>query len=154
MQTTIYEHVFPLLKTCDFSPLEHQASGVLDDYSFFPWVFSPPIDMIKLWCDLSLPLWHQFPRRVLLDFLVVMGLILESQNKAAIWVGCWSRTRFIEWSWIKKNAESSGKPYFLEWNQWHRVLCFGCTKMVRLDRKQQTGVTEVIIEKTLVTSAH
>ena len=63
-----YEHVFPLLKTCDFSPLEHQASGVLDDYSFFPWVFSPPIDMIKLWCDLSLPLWHQFPRRVLLDF--------------------------------------------------------------------------------------
>ena len=68
MQTSKYEHVFPLLKTCDFSPLEHQASGVLDDYSFFPWVFSPPIDMIKLWCDLSLPLWHQFPRRVLLDF--------------------------------------------------------------------------------------
>jgi len=32
-----------------------------------PWVFSPPRDMIKLWCDLSLPLWHQFPRRALLD---------------------------------------------------------------------------------------
>ena len=65
MQTINYEHVFPLLKTCDFSPLEHQAYGV----SFFPRVFSPPIDMIKLWCDdLSLPLWHQFPRRVLLDF--------------------------------------------------------------------------------------
>ena len=31
------------------------------------WVFSPPRDMIKLWCDLSLPLWHQFPRRALLD---------------------------------------------------------------------------------------
>lgn len=56
MQTNTYEHVFPLLKTCDFSPLEHQASGVLDDYSFSPWVFSPPIDMIKLWCDLSPPL--------------------------------------------------------------------------------------------------
>lgn len=68
MQTSKYEHVFPLLKTCDFSPLEHQASGVLDDYSFLPWVFSPPIDMIKLWCDFSLPLWHKFPRRVLLDF--------------------------------------------------------------------------------------
>ena len=68
MQTKKYEHVFPLLKTCDFSPLEHQASGVLDDYSLFPWVFSPPIDMIKLWCDLPLPLWHQFPGRVLLDF--------------------------------------------------------------------------------------
>ena len=34
-----------------------------------PWVFSlsPPIERIKLWCDLSLPLWHQFPRRALLD---------------------------------------------------------------------------------------
>ena len=68
MQTNKYEHVFPLLKTCDFSPLEHKASRVLDDYSLSPWVFSPPIDMIKLWCDPSLPLWHQFPRRVLLDF--------------------------------------------------------------------------------------
>ena len=54
MQSNKYEHVFPLLNTCDFSPLEHQASGVLDDYSFSSWVFSPPIDMIKLWCDLSL----------------------------------------------------------------------------------------------------
>ena len=67
MQTNKYGHVFPLLKTCDFSPLEHQESRVLDDYSLSPWLFSPPIDMIKLWCDLSLPLWHQFPRRVLLD---------------------------------------------------------------------------------------
>ena len=31
------------------------------------WSIPPPIEMIKLWCDLSLPLWHQFPRRVLLD---------------------------------------------------------------------------------------
>ena len=65
MQTSKYEHVFPLLKTCDFSPLEHQASGV--SYTL-PWVFSPPIEMIKLWCNLSLPLLHQFPRRVLMDF--------------------------------------------------------------------------------------
>ena len=28
MQTIKYEHVFPLLKICDFSPLEHQASRV------------------------------------------------------------------------------------------------------------------------------
>ena len=63
------KHAFPLLKTCDISPLEHQASGVLDDTTFSPWVFSlsPPIGRIKLWCDLSLPLWHQFPRRALLD---------------------------------------------------------------------------------------
>ena len=35
----------------------------------------------KLWCDLSLPLWHQFPRRVFWN-LSWMGLILESQHKA------------------------------------------------------------------------
>jgi len=28
------KHVFPLLKTCDISPLEHQASGVFDDITF------------------------------------------------------------------------------------------------------------------------
>ena len=65
MQTIKYEHVFPLLKTCDFSPLEHEASRVS---TLSPWAFSPLIKMIKLWCDLSLPLWHQFPRSVLLDF--------------------------------------------------------------------------------------
>ena len=44
-----------------------------------PWrSLSPPEEVIlsfsdvislsdKLWCDLSLPLWHQFPRRALLD---------------------------------------------------------------------------------------
>ena len=65
MQISTYEHVFPLKKTCGISPLEHQASGILEDYSLLE--YSPPRDMIKLWCDLSLPLWHQFPRRALLD---------------------------------------------------------------------------------------
>ena len=34
-----------------------------------PWVLSlsPPIGRIKIWCDLSLPLWHQFPSGALLD---------------------------------------------------------------------------------------
>ena len=66
MQVSTYEHVFPLKKTCGISPLEHQASGILEDYSLLEYSL-PPRDMIKLWCDLSLPLWHQFPRRALLD---------------------------------------------------------------------------------------
>ena len=82
-QISTYEHVFPLSKTCGIS-LEHQASGILEKYflleyslpleiSFSPWggdTFSLWCDLLsdkKLWCDLSLPLWHQFPRRALLD---------------------------------------------------------------------------------------
>ena len=30
MQISTYEHVFPLKKTCGISPLEHQASGILE----------------------------------------------------------------------------------------------------------------------------
>ena len=66
MQTIKYEHAFPLLKTCDFSPLEHQASGV--SYTL-PWVFSPPIEIIKLWCDLSPPL-TSISKKGLLEFVV------------------------------------------------------------------------------------
>ena len=78
MQTNASKHIW----TCGISPLEHQASGILEKY--FLLVFSPPGDLSppervilslwcdlslkdKLWCDLSLPLWHQFPRRALLD---------------------------------------------------------------------------------------
>ena len=154
MQTSKYEHVFPLLKTCEFSPLEHQAtSGVLDDYSFSPWVFSPPIYMINLWCDLSLPLWHQFPRRV---FWICchMGLVLESQIKAVNQCDAGRGQDSLSGAGSKKNAGTSGKMSFLLWNRWLRVLCSGCTERIRLDQKQETGVTEFITEKTLVTSAH
>ena len=102
MQIGTYEHVFPLKKTCGISPLEHQASGILEKYFLLeyslPWrSLSPPEDFLplrrwyslsdvislsdKLWCDLSLPLWHQFPRRAFWN-LSWMGLILESQHKA------------------------------------------------------------------------
>ena len=42
MKISTYEHVFPLLKTCDFSPLEHQASGILEDYFLLVEKLSPP----------------------------------------------------------------------------------------------------------------
>ena len=87
MQISTYEHVFPLKKTCGISPLEHQASGILEKYFLLnyslpleislspPEDLSPPKEVIysfsdvislsdKLSCDLSLPLWHQFTRRV------------------------------------------------------------------------------------------
>ena len=41
MQTIKCEHVFPLLKTCDFSPLEHQASGILENYALPLSILSP-----------------------------------------------------------------------------------------------------------------
>ena len=31
------------------------------------WLSTLPFDVIKIWCDLSLPLWHQFPRMDLLE---------------------------------------------------------------------------------------
>ena len=89
MQTNASKHIWTCLspkKTCGISPLEHQASGILEKYFLLEYSlpleisFSPcgsnalslleviSFDMIslsdKLWCDLSLPLWHQFPRRV------------------------------------------------------------------------------------------
>ena len=41
MQANKYEHVFPLIKTCEFSPLEHQASGACDSSLPLFEVFSP-----------------------------------------------------------------------------------------------------------------
>ena len=91
MQISVYEHVFPpqrhvtslllnikhLGSLSILSPLEISFSpliyGILE-YSLplstlsfvgdklLMWSLSPCDD--KLWCDLSLPLWHQFPRRV------------------------------------------------------------------------------------------
>ena len=64
----------------------------------------------KLWCDLSLPLWHQFPRRAFWN-LSWMGLVLESQHKAMIKMWCLYRTRFIKWSWIRRNSEYVAKSF-------------------------------------------
>ena len=43
MQISTYEHVFPLKKTCGISPLEHQASGILEDYSLLE--YSLPLEI-------------------------------------------------------------------------------------------------------------
>ena len=43
---------------------------------------------------------------------------------------------------------------FPVWSRWHRVVYFGRTEKIRLDRRQQIGETEFIAEKTPVTSAH
>ena len=48
MQISTYEHVFPLKKTCGISPLEHQASGILEKY--FLLKYSLPLEI-----SLSLP---------------------------------------------------------------------------------------------------
>ena len=43
MQISTYEHVFPLKKTCGISPLEHQASGILEKY--FLLEYSLPLEI-------------------------------------------------------------------------------------------------------------
>ena len=58
MQTNTYEHVFPLSKTCGISPLEHQASGILENYSLHEYSLPPEISLSpsgsdKFLCDLS-----------------------------------------------------------------------------------------------------
>jgi len=157
MQVSTYEHVFPLKKTCGISPLEHQASGILEKYFLLEYSlpleisFSPPVEVIfslpleemsldvislsdKLWCDLSLPLWHQFPRRVFWN-LLWMGLVLESQHKALDKIVMLVEDK-IHWVELdQKKHRISGKLFFLMWNRWHRVVCFGCTERIRLDRK-------------------
>ena len=61
MQISTYEHVFPLKKTCGISRLEHQASGILEDYSLLEYslpleislspcgsdTLSPPLEVIN-----------------------------------------------------------------------------------------------------------
>ena len=45
---------FPFNKTCEISPLEHQASGILEDYSILEYSlpleisFSPPVEDMSL----------------------------------------------------------------------------------------------------------
>ena len=162
------EHVFPPKNTCDISPLEHQASSIWD-----PWVFSPPgnlflplntfslVDLVletfslpwcdlslsyKLWCDLSLPPFDiNFHEG--LSGIRRIGLVLETRHKAMD-----KNVMLVEDKihWLEldqKKYRTSGKLFFLLWNRWHRVTCFGGTEKIRLDRKLQVGETEFITEK-------
>ena len=48
---------FPLMKTCDISPLEHQASGILENYSLLEYSLPLEISLSPCGSDtLSLPL--------------------------------------------------------------------------------------------------
>ena len=111
-----------------------------------PWrSLSPPVEVIlslsdvislsdKLWCDLSLPLWHQFPRRVFWN-LLWMGLVLESQHKALDKIVMLVEDK-IHWVELdQKKHRISGKLFFLLRNRWHRVACFGSTEGIRLDQE-------------------
>ena len=141
-----YEHVFPPLKTCDFSPLEHQASGVSYILPLSKWL------SIELWCDLSLPLWHQFPRRALLDFCVI-----------AEGFGPWV-TKQVECDASRGQESLSGAGAKKCRNKWQVV--FSVVKSVapscvlRLHRKNSVGpkatdrCDRVHYSETLVTSAH
>ena len=125
--------------TC-YSPLEDMwllSSWTLSIWEpwwllFLPLSILPPIDMIKLWCDLSLPIDINFQEGSFWIF-VMMGLVLESQNKAASWMGCWSGTRFIEWSWIKKECRNKWQDVFPV------VKSVTPSCMVRLYREDSVG---------------
>ena len=49
-----------------------------------PLSIPPPIAMVKLCCDLSLPLWQQFPRRVLLDICCKRVRSLRHRTKQQV----------------------------------------------------------------------
>ena len=86
MQTNANKHIWTCLSPQeDMWHLSSWTPSIWDPWEILStWVFSPPGDLFlplrrwyslsdvislsdKLWCDLSLPLWHQFPRRALLD---------------------------------------------------------------------------------------
>jgi len=62
-----YEHVSPLKKTCGISPLEHQASGILEKYSLLK--YSLPLEI-----SLSLPEDLSPPDEVIYSFSDVIFL--------------------------------------------------------------------------------
>ena len=161
-----YEHVSPLKKTCGH--LSSWTPSIWDPWEILStWVFSPleislspcgsdtlsPFGNDKLWCDLSLPLWHQFPRRILW-ICCHMGLVLESQHKTHDKNVMLVEDKIHRVELDQKKHRICGKEFFLLWNRWHRVVCFGHTKKIRLDRKLQVGETEFTQRITLVTSAH
>ena len=164
-----YEHVSPLKKTCGISPLEHQASGILDKY--FLLKYSLPLEIsLSRWGSLS-P-WEGDTLSKMISFDVISlspfdinfqeGLLEFVVNGFDPWVTAQSIYKNVmlvedKIHWVEldqKKHRISGKLFFLLWNRWHRVVCFGCTERIWLDRKQQIGETEFIAEKTLVTSAH
>ena len=147
MQISTYEHVFPLKKTCGISPLDHQASRILEKYflleyslpleiSFSPWggdIFFLWCDLSlsdKLWCDLSLSLWHQFPRRVFWNLLNGFDPWVTAQS---VYINVMLVEDKIHWVELdQKKHRISGKLIFLLWNRWHRVVCFGWTENNKL----------------------
>ena len=72
MQTNANKHIWTCLSPQeDMWHLSSWTPSIWDPWEILStWVFSPlvisfsPSWSDKLWCDLSLPLWHQFPRRV------------------------------------------------------------------------------------------
>ena len=134
------------------------------------WVFSPPGDL-----SLSLSLWKWYslspcgsdtlslPLEVIsFDVISLSPFDINFQEGFDPWVTAQSIDKNVmlvedKIHWVEldqKKHKISGKLFFLLWNRWHRVVCFGCTERIRLDRKHQIGETEFIAEKTLVTSAH
>ena len=88
----------------------------------------------KLWCDLSLPLWHQFPRRasgICREW--VWSLSHNIKHLIKMWCLLEDKIHWVELD--QKNHRISAKLFFLLWNRWHRVVCFGGTESIRLDQK-------------------
>ena len=71
-----------------------------------------------------------------------IGLVLETQHKAMDKTVMLVEDK-IHWVELdQKKYRTSGKLFFLLRSRWHRVVCFGGTEKIRLDRKLQVGETE------------
>ena len=121
--------------------------------NFSPWVFFPPIEMIKLLCDLSLSPFDINFQEGFFWMFVSNGFgpwVTEQRSKSNVML-VEDKNHWVE---LEQKTGTSGTLFSLQWDRWHWVVVFGGTELVRFDQKQQTGVTEFITEKTLVTSAH
>ena len=71
-----------------------------------------------------------------------IGLVLETQHKAMDKTVMLVEDK-IHWVELdQKKYRTSGKLFFLLRSRWHRMVCFGGTEKIRLDRKLQVGETE------------
>ena len=93
MQISTYEHVFPLKKTGGISPLDHQASGMLEKYFLLEYSLPLEISFSRCGSDtLSLLKVISFDVISLSPFDINfqeglsgirrIGLVLETQHKA------------------------------------------------------------------------
>ena len=110
-------------------------------------LFLPPIGRIKLWCDLSLPLWHQFPRRVLDMWYKWVGPRVTEQSSMSNMMLVEDKNHWVELEQIEiRNKWQVGFPVMESVTpscvlRLHRKISVGPKRTNRCDRVHQSETT-------------